>query len=97
MAPERHEEPEPSRPRRYQPLGLLTATLVVLLLAAIFVLPFLVLPLAILVVFYIGFAASDRARRMHHDPLAPPAAQSSPEPAALHRPASTRDDEPGAA
>jgi xanthine/uracil permease len=96
MAADGEDRRSPGR-RRYQPLGLLTAVLLVVLIFAIFFLPFLVLPLAILVVFYIGFAASDRARRMHHEPIASSAKQTAPEPSALHHPASARDDEPGAA
>lgn len=48
---------------RLQPLGLITVTLLMLLGFAVFFLSFLVAPLAILVVFYAGFAATDRARR----------------------------------
>jgi hypothetical protein len=94
MAPE-HGAGGP--PARYRPLGLLTATLVVLLIFAIFFLPFLVLPLAILVVFYIGFAAWDRARRVHDLPAIAPPAQGPAEPPALRSAADRRDDEPGAA
>jgi small-conductance mechanosensitive channel len=54
----------PDRPdTRYQPLALITLTLVVLLGFAMFFLSFLVAPLAILTVFYLGFTAADRARR----------------------------------
>jgi hypothetical protein len=86
------------RRSRFQPLGLLTATLVIALILAIFFVSFLILPLAILVVFYVGFAASDRARRLHHDPVAPSASQAAPDPSARpQRPADDRDDEQGAA
>lgn len=56
---------------RLQPLGLITITLLVLLGFAIFFLSFLVAPLAILVVFYAGFAATDRARRAGAPPARP--------------------------
>ncbi|HEX2016977.1 MAG TPA: hypothetical protein VGN69_09795 [Solirubrobacteraceae bacterium] len=56
MPPERREE-------RYQPLALLSVTLIALLGFSVFFLSFLVAPLAILAIFYVGFAASDRAKR----------------------------------
>ena len=48
---------------RYNPLGLISVMLVALLGFAVFFLSFLVAPLAILAIFYVGFAASDRAKR----------------------------------
>lgn len=48
---------------RYQPLALIGVTLVALLGFAVFFLSFLVAPLAILIIFYVGFAASDRSKR----------------------------------
>jgi hypothetical protein len=59
MGPETHNPPED----RYQPLALLTVTLCALLGFAVFFLSFLVAPLAILTIFYVGFAASDRSKR----------------------------------
>lgn len=56
--------PEGRRPDdRYRPLALIGITLIALLGFAVFFLSFLVAPLAILVIFYIGFAASDRSKR----------------------------------
>jgi hypothetical protein len=48
---------------RYQPLALIGVTLIALLGFAVFFLSFLVAPLAILLIFYVGFAASDRSKR----------------------------------
>src|SRR3954471_21746036 len=48
---------------RYQPMALIGVTMVALVGFAIFFLSFLVAPLAILMIFYVGFAASDRAKR----------------------------------
>jgi hypothetical protein len=60
MGPEtssqQHEE-------RYQPMALIGVTLIALLGFAVFFLSFLVAPLAILMIFYVGFAASDRSKR----------------------------------
>ena len=47
----------------YQPMALIGVTLIALVGFAMFFLSFLVAPLAILMIFYVGFAASDRARR----------------------------------
>ncbi len=47
----------------YQPLALITVTLCALVGFAVFFLSFLVAPLAILIIFYVGFAASDRSKR----------------------------------
>ncbi len=47
----------------YSPLALIATLLVALLLFALFFIGFLVAPLAILVLFYIFFAASDRSKR----------------------------------
>ncbi len=47
----------------YQPLALISVTFVALLGFAVFFLSFLVAPLAILTIFYVGFAASDRSKR----------------------------------
>jgi hypothetical protein len=55
------------RNERYQPLALISITVLALLLFSIFFLSFLVAPLAILAVFYVGFAASDRAKRQQPD------------------------------
>jgi hypothetical protein len=48
---------------RYQPMALIGVTLIALLGFAVFFLSFLVAPLAILMIFYVGFAASDRSKR----------------------------------
>lgn len=53
------EQPE----ERYRPLALIGVTLIALLGFAVFFLSFLVAPLAILLIFYVGFAASDRSKR----------------------------------
>jgi hypothetical protein len=58
---------------RYQPLALIGVTLIALLGFAVFFLSFLVAPLAILLIFYVGFAASDRSKR---NGSAPPEATS---------------------
>lgn len=47
----------------YSPLALIATLLLALLFFALFFIGFLVAPLAILVLFYIFFAASDRSRR----------------------------------
>jgi hypothetical protein len=59
MGPELHNHHED----RYQPLALISVTLCALLGFAVFFLSFLVAPLAILTIFYVGFAASDRSKR----------------------------------
>jgi hypothetical protein len=46
---------------RHPPTTLLGVTLVTLLSLAVFFVSFLVAPLAILAIFHVGFAASDRA------------------------------------
>lgn len=51
------------REDRYQPMALVGVTLVALVGFAVFFLSFLVAPLAILMIFYVGFAASDRSKR----------------------------------
>lgn len=56
------ETPHPHE-ERYQPLALIGVTLIALLGFAVFFLSFLVAPLAILMIFYVGFAASDRSKR----------------------------------
>lgn len=66
MPPEQQEE-------RYQPLALISVTLIALLGFAVFFLSFLVAPLAILVIFYVGFAASDRSKRNGNGSAPPPA------------------------
>jgi hypothetical protein len=58
--------PQP-REDRYQPLALIGVTLIALIGFAVFFLSFLVAPLAILLIFYVGFAASDRSRRRRND------------------------------
>ena len=55
--------PPDQRDERYQPLALISVTLIALLGFAVFFLSFLVAPLAILIIFYVGFAASDRSKR----------------------------------
>ncbi|MFN8204412.1 MAG: hypothetical protein U0S48_17785 [Solirubrobacteraceae bacterium] len=55
--------PPPQRDDRYQPLALIGVTLIALLGFAVFFLSFLVAPLAILLVFYVGFAIFDRSHR----------------------------------
>jgi hypothetical protein len=55
---------------RYQPLALIGVTLIALLGFAVFFLSFLVAPLAILLIFYVGFAASDRSKRNSSAPAA---------------------------
>jgi ABC-type multidrug transport system fused ATPase/permease subunit len=47
----------------YQPMALVGVVLIALLGFAVFFLSFLVAPLAILMIFYVGFAASDRSKR----------------------------------
>ena len=55
---------EPEQPQeRYQPLALIGVALIALVGFAVFFLSFLVAPLAILLIFYVGFAASDRSKR----------------------------------
>lgn len=56
MPPHPHTE-------NYSPLALIATLLFALLLFALFFIGFLVAPLAILVIFYIFFAASDRSKR----------------------------------
>ena len=58
-------ESTPTTPQEdaYQPMALVGVTLIALLGFAMFFLSFLVAPLAILIIFYVGFAASDRAKR----------------------------------
>src|SRR4051794_26569438 len=58
-APDPHNHSED----RYQPLALVGVTMIALLGFAVFFLSFLVAPLAILIIFYVGTAASDRAKR----------------------------------
>lgn len=59
MGPDLHNHQDDS----YQPLQLISVTLIALLGFAVFFLSFLVAPLAILTIFYVGFAASDRSKR----------------------------------
>jgi hypothetical protein len=73
-------EPEPPQ-ERYQPLALIGVTLIALLGFAVFFLSFLVAPLAILLIFYVGFAASDRAKRNRSRGTQPPADQPGAAPA----------------
>jgi len=54
--------PEPQE-ERYRPWALIGITLIALVGFAVFFLSFLVAPLAILLIFYVGFAASDRSKR----------------------------------
>ncbi|HEU4655949.1 MAG TPA: hypothetical protein VFR97_00405 [Capillimicrobium sp.] len=74
------------QPERYQPLALIGVTLIALLGFAVFFLSFLVAPLAILLIFYVGFAASDRTRRTQGRREAEPAADAAPAPAAEPEP-----------
>ena len=48
---------------RYQPMALVGVILIALLGFAVFFLSFLVAPLAILMIFFVGFSASDRSKR----------------------------------
>ena len=52
----------PTGRRRFQPLAVLTLVLILALVVAAFFFAFLVIPLAVLVLFYIGIAAFDRLR-----------------------------------
>jgi hypothetical protein len=56
-------DPNTHHEDRYQPMALIGVTMIALLGFAMFFLSFLVAPLAILMIFYVGFAASDRAKR----------------------------------
>lgn len=56
------ETPHP-HDERYHPMALIGVALIALLGFAVFFLSFLVAPLAILMIFYVGFAASDRSKR----------------------------------
>jgi hypothetical protein len=56
---------DPRSRDNYQPLALIAVILCALILFSLFFLTFLVAPLAILTLFYVGFAASDRAKRAH--------------------------------
>jgi hypothetical protein len=67
MAPPGQQE---EQQERYQPLALIGVTLIALLGFAVFFLSFLVAPLAILLIFYVGFAASDRSKRNSSPPPA---------------------------
>ncbi len=58
MGPDLHHQED-----EYQPMALVSVTLIALLGFAVFFLSFLVAPLAILMIFYVGFAASDRSKR----------------------------------
>lgn len=57
------ETPPTHHEDRYQPMALVGVTLIALVGFAVFFLSFLVAPLAILMIFYVGFAASDRSKR----------------------------------
>lgn len=59
MGPETTDPPED----RYQPMALVGVTLIALVGFAVFFLSFLVAPLAILMIFFVGFSASDRSKR----------------------------------
>ena len=61
---------------RYNPLALIGVTLLVLALFAVFFVSFLIAPLAILVAFYLLFAAQNRSRSNEGD--AAPAAAAEP-------------------
>lgn len=55
--------PEQPTNEQYQPLALLAVVLGALLMFAVFFIGFLVAPLAILLLFYVGFSALDRSRK----------------------------------
>lgn len=55
--------PEQPTNEQYQPLALLAVVLAALVLFAVFFIGFLVAPLAILLLFYVGFSALDRSRK----------------------------------
>ena len=55
--------PEQQQPEKYNPLALITVVLASLLLFSVFFLGFLVAPLAVLTIFYVIFAASDRSKQ----------------------------------
>ncbi|MCW3013366.1 MAG: hypothetical protein JWO02_458 [Solirubrobacterales bacterium] len=63
--------PEEPTDERYRPLALLAVVLGSLLLFAVFFLGFLVAPLGVLLLFYVGFSAVDRSRRSRGDRQAP--------------------------
>jgi hypothetical protein len=69
---------ETGPPERYRPLALIGVILGALLLFSIFVLGFLVAPLAVLLLFYVGYAASDRNRRMNSGASPPSAPDEEP-------------------
>ena len=75
MPPENNQ----GQDERYQPLALIGVTLIALLGFAVFFLSFLVAPLAILAIFYVGFAASDRSRRSNGNGHGAPAQPSDTE------------------
>ena len=56
-------EQPPNHDDRYQPWALVGVTLIALVGFAVFFLSFLVAPLAILMIFFVGFSASDRSKR----------------------------------
>jgi hypothetical protein len=60
MGTDTHNHPSDEH---YQPLALVGVTLIALLGFAVFFLSFLVAPLAILMIFFVGFSASDRSKR----------------------------------
>lgn len=70
--------PDQQQDEQYQPLALIGVVLVALLLFAAFFLAFLVAPLAILAIFYILFAASDRSKRAGGGPPPSPGQQVDP-------------------
>ncbi len=55
--------PEQPTNEQYSPLALLGVVLASLLLFAVFFLGFLVAPMAVLLLFYVGFSAVDRSRK----------------------------------
>jgi len=59
MGPDPHDQPED----RYSPMALIGVTMIALVGFAVFFLSFLVAPLAILMIFFVGFSASDRSKR----------------------------------
>jgi hypothetical protein len=63
---------------RYRPWALIGITLAALAGFAVFFLSFLVAPLAILLIFYVGFAASDRSKRNAKEKARAPEPQSEP-------------------
>jgi len=60
--------------QHYSPLALIGVVLLSLLMFALFFISFLVAPLAVLVLFYVGYSATDRGKKRGNGgpPAAPP-------------------------